>query len=754
MVTDFGLARSVDEAVAWDDATEAKDTQGDEPAWPVSLSSLTRTSLRVGTPGYVAPEQLAGGDADQRSDQFAFCVALYEALYGTFPFSAKNLQELRQTILRGDLAHPPSTARVPAWLRDAVCRGLRARPEERYPSMRELLAKLNDDAKKRHNRRALHLTLGLTLLGLLVGIYRYSGKSSPLCNAAAQIAEQAWGSSHQEEIKRAFLATHRIHAADTFDRVKRHLDRWTSHWIEHHTDACEATHVRKEQPEDILDLRMTCLSRKLESLKSLVRLFAVNPTGEVVDKAVEASAALGRIDFCADVEALRQAVPPPEDREVRIRVGWLRSRLEEVRLQDRVGHYQEAASLLAEIEDEVVRLGYVPLQNEFRVLAGQNRNRIGKYDEAIEILHTAYVSALAWNQREIVAGAAQGLAYAYGERKNHFEMGLVFADIALGLSLGLGDEFEAKATTQLANIAYKQGHLEKAAGLHRRALRLFEQALGPAHPSVATSIFDFAAVLREQAKYAEAETWHRRALAARMEYLGPQHPDVAASLHELANIDFLIANFGDDEKKFEEAERSIRLAIAIRQQTYGNEHPDVAESLELLAIGRTWQGHHAEAESMHREILDLRRKALGPWHVDTLGSMANLAMAISRQGRLEEAEMLIRQALMRVEEALGPASLDKGHWLYNLAGILVKQGRQEEAVAIYRQSILIKEQTENAAIAASYYRLGKLLLSLERYAEAKGYLERAQDLCDATGGCYGDLESNTEFAIEQILCHE
>ena len=103
---------------------------------------LTQGSL--GTPAYMPPEQYQG-DADARSDQYAFCTALYEALYGQRPFSADSPEELRRNKEHARFSEPTSGAHIPAHLRAAALRGLSGDPARRHPSMEALLSIVEKD---------------------------------------------------------------------------------------------------------------------------------------------------------------------------------------------------------------------------------------------------------------------------------------------------------------------------------------------------------------------------------------------------------------------------------------------------------------------------------------------------------------------------------------------------------------------------------------------------------------------------------
>lgn len=118
---------------------------------------LTQAGAIAGTLGYMSPEQVCGADADARSDQFSFCAALYEALYGQLPFAAQSFEEYAADILAGRM-RPPPPRDVPIAVEQALRRGLSTEPEARFASMQELIAEmesgLHPDSESPSTRRA------------------------------------------------------------------------------------------------------------------------------------------------------------------------------------------------------------------------------------------------------------------------------------------------------------------------------------------------------------------------------------------------------------------------------------------------------------------------------------------------------------------------------------------------------------------------------------------------------------------------
>lgn len=139
-VTDFGLVRAP--ASAWPTLTPPPVPIGGGHGGGLE-EAMVRAHAVLGTPGYMAPEQLQGKPADERSDQFAFCITLFETLYGHRPYRGTTVDELRLELEREELQVPgPGGVRVPRRVRAALVRGLSRSPFDRHPSMDVLLVEL------------------------------------------------------------------------------------------------------------------------------------------------------------------------------------------------------------------------------------------------------------------------------------------------------------------------------------------------------------------------------------------------------------------------------------------------------------------------------------------------------------------------------------------------------------------------------------------------------------------------------------
>ncbi len=150
-VVDFGLARTA----GLGELMPTLDEHG-EPEVPLHLTS---TGAVLGTPAYMAPEQFEGSAVEPSSDQFSFCVALFEALYGRRPYPGDDLPSLQRSLIGGKPVGPRRG--VPRKIYRVLRRGLSTEATERYPSMEALLDALSACTERPKIRRPMVLVAGL-----------------------------------------------------------------------------------------------------------------------------------------------------------------------------------------------------------------------------------------------------------------------------------------------------------------------------------------------------------------------------------------------------------------------------------------------------------------------------------------------------------------------------------------------------------------------------------------------------------------
>ncbi len=158
-VMDFGLAR----------AEEPDERTRNLVTHPNVLSvELTAVGAILGTPAYMAPEQYSGLIADERTDEYAFAVTLWEALYRGRPYVGETFAELSHAVLTGKREPVPSDINVPTWLRRILERALSVDRYNRYESVRVMLDAIEAQLQRARNRRIVSgLAAGLVVMAVL-----------------------------------------------------------------------------------------------------------------------------------------------------------------------------------------------------------------------------------------------------------------------------------------------------------------------------------------------------------------------------------------------------------------------------------------------------------------------------------------------------------------------------------------------------------------------------------------------------------
>ena len=162
-VLDFGLARPMRADFGAEDPAPNEQPGDDTKSSPhlaMLGAQLTEPGKLLGTPAYMAPEQLNNEPADATTDQFSFCVALHQSLYGELPFTGESVGALLAAIKERRI-NAPKSSRVPSWLRRLLRRGLSPDRADRFESMDRLLDELG---RRRFVARGRILVTALMLL--------------------------------------------------------------------------------------------------------------------------------------------------------------------------------------------------------------------------------------------------------------------------------------------------------------------------------------------------------------------------------------------------------------------------------------------------------------------------------------------------------------------------------------------------------------------------------------------------------------
>jgi tetratricopeptide (TPR) repeat protein len=620
----------------------------------------------MGTPAYMSPEQHAGEVADARSDQFAFAVALHEALHGVRPFPGTTLVELRNSILAGRR----TTARkpVPAWLTEIVERGLAIDAAARWPSMTAMLEALRRDPAVRRRRIAVGVVViglaGITAWALL----RPTTAGDP-CAGAADRVYAAWTPARRQTIASAIAASNPTTAAYVTDR----LDRAAAAIGDARVDACRATRTRGEQSETLLDARMRCLDGHLAAFASVAELLS-HPAPKVIDAAAGPVAHLGDLDDCASVVELSALPLAPPDAAIRASVDALHRRAEELGATTTLIEPKDALARSDALLAEARRLGYCP-------------------DVAEAMLHRG--AALAET-----AGDKTGLVNAMALMREAAHM----ADSCRADRVRASALFELVQTLARTDAPAAERHdaLGAAAGAVRR---LDSQVLRIKLIHVESE--NFATDGQGQLAIGFGET------AVALESLTTEGTDVAS----LESVAIAHLRNGTIDAGEAHAKRARELLVA----QVGTDHPAVAQLNQILASFRSARGDHEGTLPLLEDALRIQRTRFGPEHRQVLITEANIGAALITARHFADARKRLEPLLPVVKRVFGDSHQLVGDILVNLVGAARESGEDETALAYGHQAVAVLTKTagpDHPKTARARANLAAVEYDLKRYPEA------------------------------------
>jgi len=768
-VTDFGLARPLALGPLEPEPQPPRPTATTDTT-PID-TLMTRAGAVIGTPAYMAPEQIRGEPADARSDQFSFCVALYEALHGARPFEADDLDAIAAKIQAGLPQAPegPRARRIPPWLRRVLSRGLSARREERYPDMEALLAALGRDPARVWKRASLGGALALSV-GVAAALA--IGREARLCRGSERALGDAWDAARKEQVRAAFLATGKPHAQATWEQVARALDGYTTAWTAMRTEACEATRLRGEQPERVLALRVACLDRMRMELDALSRMFT-RADGDLVTAAARAAAGLPDVRHCADTEQLLARAPPPTDPSSRERLEAVRASLAAASALLGAGRYKEGEAQARAQVSAARELGYAPVIAEALELHGRLQEKVGDPVAAAATMEEAELTAEASRDDALATRASAQLADML-IRQSELGRGqswLRHGQASLQRSGG-GDVMQARllevqsralatagdhegavklllSALELKERTYGPDHLEVAASFDLlaralkqpeqrpralefalRSLRMVEAALGSSHPDVADALMAVGQVHRDMEQFQQELECATRALAIRERALGPDHLTVASSRWSMGTA---LHNLGEVERSLEQ----FRGALAAFERAYGPDHVRVATVLGNIAGLQAELGEDEESLAAWQRILPVYERAFGRDRPQTIHALRGLAMALAGRRRFAEADAYLERAVA-AGASLSPENPDLFYAYSDRAELLRLQGRfsdaraaQERAIGLLRK---LNPDPSSVTVAAQQVRLGRLLAAEGKPEQALAVAQPARATLEARFG--------------------
>ena len=786
-VADFGLAFAAEAELPPPDPSEP-------PSGERSRPELTAVGAVLGTPGYMAPEQFVGAAVDARTDQFSFCVALYEALHGERP----NADLAFANGARPPLRRAEPDPSYPRWLWDALMRGLAHDPAARFPSMDALLAELT--RSRARIRRRVVLAVGFVGVLATAGIASAAllGNRAPEpCPLPTGELAGVWDAVIKQRMQSALLGTGTPFAANVWASTQTAFDRYASHWVDAQQAACEATHVRHVQSAELLDRRVECLAGRRRSLAAATEIFQSRPA-QAVAHAGEILSSLGDIDLCADTGVLLELGPRVGDASAgtvaalanvpaQAQVAAVRGSLARASALLATGDVAAAEPAIAEANQLAKDLDNDPVRAEIRYLEGRLKLARGDVAESIASFNQALDLAVSSHHDELPADIWLTLASDAGTRDQR--------PIEMESWLGQGEAWLHRLghanDPRAIEVERARGKLQLTAGNAREALTTLSHGLEAAESlwgkhdhRLMPLLHDRALVLARLRQPKPAVADGERALALGIGAWGPDYPGIAKTrrllgllyIEQLGDVArgeeqltlalrLYSAQLGADSIDVAGCEQTLSLAGQFRgdyaaalvhaeraEQIYGNqlgaEHPRHGEALMNLGVVRFMRKDFVGSLAAYEAAYPILHTAWGASHTTVGILLSNKGEALLALARPEQAEADFSTALDILQRALGPDHADLALPLKGLGLAHLSRGQAREAVAPLERALTLRTHSASAndpqEVAEIRWGLARALRALNQDPV------RARDLANDALTGYRGLGSESAGRVDEI----
>ncbi|HEY4239469.1 MAG TPA: serine/threonine-protein kinase [Kofleriaceae bacterium] len=673
-VGDFGLARELDSIEEVLPMAEPSASQS------LLSSPMTQTGAVLGTPAYMAPEQFGGVQVDARADQFAFCVALWEGLWGERPFAGQTFQELHAAITSGTRRDPPAKPKVPTRIKSALERGLDPDPGKRFADMHDLLDALR--AGMPHTRGYWAIAGG-GMLGVATAAFLIARSGGGIsCDDA--------GALELARVPRDLPAKLRaVGGNDAATRAEKVLTQYEATFRANAQAACKAGKARHDWSPALMEKSDACFAIAARAASEELTE-ATQPLDLV--RVTRAVMSLPRTDRCASPMGLETTRPLPADptaREtliearalvlVNLASGASRPRpdaLEKLKASSAASDPQIAAAI--------------------QLFEGETLSDQGKVTDGEKKLADAYYAARSIDDDELVTQSLTALLFSTSvERKD-----IRATEAWLRTAQADADRLASRSPELAGRLYLNVGRASDEAEEVKQALAQLAHArelMPPDDPDRDEVDLVEGGLKIYAGKVDEGRKEYEAAVAATIARLGPDDLTVASQLGDYAAV---LLHIGADKDALEVAQRAAKIVARA-----GGNHSSLIDAIELnLGAVLVQEDRDEDAQPIleHARADYLAGTGANSAAVATIDS--DLAIIHSDHKEYAESIALLEEAL-RITDSLGPGRVDSADIYYNIAATKRTAGDYVGAneaahkdLAIYRERAPDTERCYMAAV--------------------------------------------------------